>query len=135
MTIAANALAAAPKIDRRKLSAPGLKAFFRIAEKWKLSREEEMVLLGQTSRATVHNWRTNPDVALSKDTLERISYVLGIWKALQMLLPNEAAADGWIRRPNMAAPFGGRSALARMLSGQVADLYLVRQYLDAERGG
>jgi len=31
--------------------------------------------------------------------------------------------------------FGGRCALARMLSGQVADLYVVRQYLDAQRGG
>jgi hypothetical protein len=28
-----------------------------------------------------------------------------------------------------------RSALERMLSGQVADLFVVRQYLDAQRGG
>jgi hypothetical protein len=40
-----------------------------------------------------------------------------------------------LRRPNSAAPFGGRSALERMLSGNVADLYEVRRYLDAERGG
>jgi hypothetical protein len=39
-----------------------------------------------------------------------------------------------VRQPNNAAPFGGRSALERMLSGQVADLYVVRQYLDAQRG-
>jgi hypothetical protein len=39
-----------------------------------------------------------------------------------------------VRKPNTAPPFGGRSALERMLSGQVADLYVVRQYLDAERG-
>jgi hypothetical protein len=67
--------------------------------------------------------------------MERISYVLGIYKALQVLLPDAAAADGWVRRPNAAPPFGGRSALERMLSGNVADLFLVRQYLDAQRAG
>jgi hypothetical protein len=66
--------------------------------------------------------------------LERLSYILGIYKALQILLPDEAAADAWIRQPNDAAPFGGRTALERMLSGHVADLYEVRRYLDAERG-
>jgi hypothetical protein len=58
----------------------------------------------------------------------------GIYKSLQILLPEPGAADAWVRKPNTAAPFGGRSALDRMLSGQVADLYVVRQYLDAERG-
>jgi hypothetical protein len=64
-----------------------------------------------------------------------VSYVLGIYKALQILLPQQAAADAWVRRPNAAPLFGGRPALDRMLSGNVADLYVVRQYLDAQRGG
>ena len=58
----------------------------------------------------------------------------GIYKSLQILIPDARAADEWVRKPNAAPPFGGRSALERMLSGQVADLYVVRQYLDAERG-
>ena len=74
-------------------------------------------------------------VELPRDTLERLSYILGIYKALQILLPDEQAADRWIRKPNVAPVFAGRSALEQMLSGQVADLYRVRQYLDAERGG
>ncbi len=126
---------AIPKPDRRKLSPAALRAFFRIAALWDLSVEEQMTLLGLTTRSTFFNWQKKPDVALPRDTLERISYVLGIYKALQILLPEDRAADGWIRRPNAAPPFGGRSALDRMLSGQVADLYTVRQYLDAERGG
>jgi hypothetical protein len=68
------------------------------------------------------------------DTLERLSYLLGIYKALQILLPDPQAADEWVRKSNSAPPFGGDSALERMLSGQVADLYVVRQYLDAQRG-
>jgi hypothetical protein len=124
-----------PKLDRRRLSAPGLKAFFRIAGLWGLSGEEQMTLLGLTSRSTFFNWRRDPPVSLSKDTLERISYVLGIYKALRILLPDDKAADAWVRQPNTATLFGGRSALERMLSGQVADLFVVRQYLDAQRGG
>jgi hypothetical protein len=126
---------ASPKLDRRRLSAPGLKAFFRIAGLWGLSGDEQMTLLGLTSRSTFFNWRRDPDVSLSKDTLERISYVLGIYKALRILLPDDKAADGWVRQPNAATLFGGRSALERMLSGQVADLFVVRQYLDAQRSG
>ncbi len=94
-----------------------------------------MTLLGVTARSTFFKWKKDPNTALPKDTLERISYILGIYKALQILLPDEKAADDWVKRPNEAPLFSGRSALDRMLSGQVADLFVVRQYLDAQRGG
>ena len=122
-------------INRHRLSGPGLRAFFRTAELWDLSVDEQMTLLGLNARSTYFKWKQQQPAALPRDTLERISYVLGIHKALQILLPNEAAADAWVKRPNNAPLFGGRSALERMLSGQVADLFVVRQYLDAERGG
>ena len=125
----------ATALDRKGLSGPALRTFFRIAELWSLSVEEQMTLLGLSARSTFFKWRKAPNVVLPKDTLERISYVVGIYKALQILLPDEKAADEWVKQPNAASPFGGRAALDRMLSGQVADLFLVRQYLDAERGG
>jgi hypothetical protein len=112
----------------------GLRAFTRIAELWRLSIPEQLALLGITSRSTYFKWRKEPQPRLPRDTLERLSYLLGIYKALQLLLPDAHAADEWVRRPNDAPLFGGRSALERMLSGNVADLYLVRQYLDAQRG-
>ena len=121
--------------DRKGLSGPALRTFFRIAGLWGLSIDEQMTLLGVTARSTFFKWKKNPNTVLPKDALERISYVLGIYKALQILLPDEQAADAWIWRPNTAPPFGGRSALGRMMSGQVADLFVVRQYLDAQRGG
>lgn len=129
------AAAPLPKLDRRKLSPAALRAFFRIAGLWGLTVEEQMQLLGLTTRSTFFNWQKDAEVSVPKDTLERISYILGIYKALQILLPNDKAADGWIRRPNTNPLFGGRSALDRMLSGLVADLFVVRQYLDAQRGG
>ncbi len=118
-----------------KVSVPALRTFFRIADSWGLSNKERMKLLGSPARSTFYYWKQTRDVALPQDTLERLSYIFGIYKALQILLPRPDAADAWIRKPNTAALFGGRSALDRMLSGQVADLFLVRQYLDAQRGG
>jgi hypothetical protein len=126
----------APDIPPGQLAAAGLRAFVRIAEAWGLSVDEQMRLLGQPPRSTFFAWRKQPEKAsLSRDTLERLSNLLGIYKSLQILLPDAAAADAWVRQPNSAAPFGGRSALQRMLAGNVSDLNLVRRYLDGVRGG
>jgi Protein of unknown function (DUF2384) len=134
-SITARSAPAVAAFDRRGLSGPGLRTFFRIAAAWRLSVDEQMTLLGLTARSTYFKWKKGEDTVLPKDTLERISYILGIYKALQILLPDPAAAAGWIRKPNDAPTFAGRSALERMLSGRVADLYVVRQYLDAQRSG
>lgn len=122
-------------VDPATAAAPAFRTFFRIAERWRLSADEQMTLLGIPSRSTYYKWRHEPPARLSPDLLERLSYLFGIYKDLQVLLPEPAAADAWVRKPNGAPLFGGRSALERMLSGHVADLYVVRQYLDAERGG
>ncbi len=132
MTI--QSLPAAPP-DRKNLSGPALRTFFRIAELWSLSVDEQMTLLGLSARSTFFRWKKDSNVVLPKDTLERISYILGVYKALQVLVPDEQAADEWVKRPNAAPLFSGRSALDLMMSGQVSDLFLVRQYLDAEHGG
>jgi hypothetical protein len=123
-------------VSPARMGAAGLRAFARIAEAWGLSVDEQIRLLGEPARSTFFAWRKHPDKAsLPRDTLERLSNLLGIWKSLQILLPETAAADAWVRKPNAAAPFGGRSALQHMLGGNVADLNLVRRHLDGVRGG
>jgi hypothetical protein len=125
-----------PALDTGELSAAGLRAFMNIARDWSLSAEEQIVLLGSPGRSTFFKWKSQPQSArLARDTLERLSLILGIYKALQILLPEPHAADTWIKRPNAAPPFGGRTALDRMLAGNISDLLAVRQYLDAMRGG
>lgn len=111
----------------------GLSTFFRIAAEWQLDGAQQMALLGLTSRTTFFRWKKSPPAALPPDTLERLSHVFGIYKSLQILLPGPAAAT-WINRPNSTPLFGGRPALDLMLNG-VAGLFLVRAYLDGERGG
>lgn len=116
------------------LAGAGLRAFFKLAERWQLRVAEQRKLLGDPPESTFYKWKRERDGALSRDTLERISYLLGIFKALAILFPQADRADEWLRKPNSAPVFGGKSALERMLSGNVADLFTVRQYLDAQRG-
>jgi hypothetical protein len=124
---------ALPDVAPAQLARAGLATFFRIADEWALDSAQQMALLGLTSRTTFFRWKKSPPAALPPDTLERLSHVFGIYKSLQVLLPASAAA-GWIHRPNAAPLFDGRPALDMMLGG-VAGLFLVRGYLDGERGG
>jgi Protein of unknown function (DUF2384) len=117
-----------------ELGGPALRSFFRLAEQWKLRIAEQRRLLGDPAESTFFKWKRDQDGNPGRDVVERISYLLGIWKALQILFPDPAQADAWLHKPNQAPLFGGHSALERMLSGNVGDLYVVRQYLDAQRG-
>ncbi len=118
-----------------KTASAGLRAFFNIAEAWKLSGAQQMSLLGLDNESTLYKWKKDPDSAKpSKDLIERISYILGIYRDLQTLLPDNASADAWVTNPSSAQLFGGKSPLDRMCHGSIVDLFLVRQYLARERG-
>ena len=110
----------------------GLKAFFAIMEKWGVSNDEAKRLLGQPSKSTFHNWKSGSIGARTAgefDLASRISYLLGIFRALELLYQQPEMADSWVRKPNEA--FGGQSALERMSAGQMVDLAAVREYLDS----
>lgn len=109
------------------------RAFFRIMDAWGVAETDAITLLGGPSRATFYNYKKGAGGRLSADMLDRVSYILGIYKALQLLFIEKEQADSWIRKPNAA--FGGQSALQRMLAGKIVDLAAVRTYLDAVRGG
>ena len=116
-------------------AAAALRTFFNIATAWELSNAEQQRLLG-CGRTAFFDWKAGRvKAALDAATLERLSHLFSIYGALQILLPLPERADAWIRKPNSAPLFGERSALDRMLGGQVSDLFVVRQYLDAQRGG
>jgi len=123
-----------PILNRPEAAGAALRTFFRIAASWNLSDTDAMALLGAT-RSTYFRWKANPERARpSRDTFERLSYVFGIYKALQILLPRKESADTWLSRENDAPLFGGITPLDRLRAGQVADLYQTRQFLDAQRG-
>ncbi len=124
-----------PQPDASLIANTALQAFFTLSEHWQLSTREEQNLLGSPAKSTFFKWKSEKTATrLSRDTLERVSYLLGIYKALNILLPTAKAADEWLRKPNTAPLFNGQSAIDRMLAGSLIDLADVRRYLDAQRG-
>ncbi len=113
-----------------------LPAIFNIFKEWKLKGAQQMILLGLSNEKTLYNWKNQPEKAkLTRDLLERTSYILGIYKSLQILLPDRTLANRWLSTPNDNPLFNGTAPLNRLLAGQVVDLATVRNFLDAERGG
>lgn len=121
--------------DRRRLTGPGLRSFWNLARLWSLTDDEQMRLLGISSKTTLRRWRLGQATALRRETFERLSLALGIFRALNEIFGPGEAADNWIRLPNRAWLFGGRPALDLMLSGPVKNLYEVRNYLDGVLSG
>lgn len=109
-----------------------LKAFNRIADAWHLSRPERRQLLAISDR-TADRWRDPAKAGPTRDQLERVSYILGIYTGLAAIFESSPLSIEWVRRDNV--DFGGGSPLARMLAGNVGDLAFVRAYVDAWRAG
>lgn len=121
--------------DPKRIASAALQAFFNLSTRWQLSVAEERTLLGSPPESTFYKWKAEKSASrMSRDTLDRISYLLGIYKDLNILLPSPRAADEWIRKANIAPLFNGQSAMERMLAGGIVDLADVRRYLDAQRG-
>jgi uncharacterized protein (DUF2384 family) len=108
-----------------------LEGFFKIMEHWKAGNPTSRRILGNPAERTFFEWKGGRAARLSDDTLRRIGYVAGIWKALQIVYSEPAMADTWVSRPNDF--FGGQTPLQRMAAGDVTDLAAVRAYIDAAR--
>src|SRR5690349_8629234 len=116
-----------PRVD----PVAALRGFFHITDAWSTTAEEARMMLGAPAERTYYAWRAGNAVRVPADTLRRIGYVAGIYKALQILYSDPPLADGWVKRPNRA--FGAQTPLQRMCAGDVTDLAAVRDYLDAAR--
>jgi len=111
------------------------KVVLNIFDKWHCSTDEALILLG-LKRSTWFKYKSTPDKAsFSPDLKERISYLLNIHAALRILFSHPESVYGWVRKPNKAPFFSGRSAMDIMLQGRVVDLWSIASRLNAQRGG
>jgi len=129
----ANPESRADRQQRKRLSGPAIRTFLRLAEAWHMTVGEQIALLGYPGESTYFKYKAERGGTLSFDTLTRISLLLGIYKALHILYPDERLADSWIKLPNSNPLFGGKPALELMMSG-IDGLYQVRRLLDGRRG-
>ena len=122
------------RAERERLSKSALKGFFRLAAAWQLRDEDARELLGGLSSSAFYEWTKNPQRVLEVDRITRISYLIGIYKALHILY-GDKLADEWVGLPNKNPVFGGRTPLSQMLAGGILAMQTVRKLLDARRGG
>lgn len=108
-----------------------LEGFFAIMARWNVANSASRIILGLPPERTFYEWKKGRVARLPEDTLRRIGYVAGIWKALQIVYSQPEQADTWVNRPNKS--FGGQTPLQRMAAGDVTDLAAVRAYVDAAR--
>jgi len=120
--------------ERERLSRSSLHAFLNIMARWQIRDEDARRLLGGIAASTFYDYKRNPERVLDQDKLVRISYLIGIFKALN-ILHGENLADRWVRMPNQNRIFGGRTPLDYMIRGGAPALQVVRRLLDARRGG
>lgn len=119
---------------RERLSAPALKAFFNIAARWKVRDEDARALLGGVTNGPFYEMKRKPERMLDTDRLTRVSYLIGIFKALH-ILHSRKLADEWVRLPNSNPIFDGETPLAYMIRGGLPAMQTVRRLLDARRAG
>src|SRR6476659_5366626 len=111
---------------RERLSAPALKAFFNIMARWQVRDEDARALLGGVTNGPFYEMKRKPGRLLDTDRLTRISYLIGIFKALN-ILHSESLADEWVRLPNQNPIFAGQSPLAYMMRGGLPAMQVLRR--------
>ena len=122
-----------PSISDADKAAAGLTAFFSIAEEWGLATDQQQILLGSPGRSTFFQWKRNKQGNLSRDALDRLSYLLGIYKGVNILFSADHVQQ-WLHNTNDNPLFNQQSPLDYMLSGSLVALADVRRYLDWARG-
>jgi hypothetical protein len=131
-------LEAAPDLsarsERERLSPAALRAFFNIMARWQVRDEDARALLGGVTNGPFYEMKRSPERILETDRLTRISYLVGIFKALN-ILHGQPLADEWVRLPNSNPLFAGEAPLAFMMRGGLPAMQTVRRLLDARRAG
>jgi len=120
--------------ERTRLSSSAVKAFFNIASKWEIKDEQARELLGGLASSSFYELKKNPNKTLDVDRITRISYLIGIYKALHILY-GDTLSDKWVKMPNQNRLFNGSSPLEFMALGGIVAMQSVRALLDARRGG
>lgn len=102
--------------------------------RWKVRDEDARALLGGVSNGPFYEMKRNPGRVLDADRLTRVSYLIGIFKALR-ILHSDQLGDEWVQLPNQNPIFGGASPLSYMIRGGLPAMQTVRRLLDARRAG
>lgn len=110
-------------------AAVSLKGFRYIMAQWGCTGAEQKQLLG-LSQEGFDELTSDPAGSMSEQVLLRISYLMGIARALHSLYPTDDRVASRLSKPTTDEPFCGLSPLAFMLAAPIEALPLTRRYFD-----
>ena len=111
-----------------------VRAVARAIDSWNLTGQEAADLL-DVPLATWNRMKAGTFKGkLDRDKVMRASLIIGIFKGLRLLF-NGPLTFGWPKTKNTGSLFGGNEPLALMIDGGIPAMVLVRQHIDALRGG
>lgn len=120
--------------DRRRLTAPALKALLRLMAAWRVPNEQAAALIGVSpstwDRVRYGRWSQT----LSQDQFMRASALIGIYKGLHLLFADRLA-DDWPTLRNRGPLFENLTPVESMIEGGIPQMLDVRAHVDALRGG
>ena len=120
--------------NRDRLSSDAIRVFFNIAAHWRIRDIDARLLLGGVSNGVYYSLKKGQERPLNEDKLTRISYLIGIFKALNVIY-SEELADRWIKLPNKNRIFRGATPLEFLIQGGIPAFAILRKLLDARQGG
>lgn len=121
--------------ERERLSASAIGAYANIMDVWNITEEDARVVFGGMSHGNYHNHKKKPEnYVLSQDRLTRVSYCIGIFKALNIIYDQELA-DKWMTLPNKNKLFRGTTPFEFIKQGGIPAFLEVRKLVDGRRGG
>lgn len=124
---------AVEKIAQSDAASMSLHVAVNILSKWKATTEQMATILGVSS-ASINRAKRKGSVNLSRDQLERVSYILNIHSALRTVFDNPENVYGFVKKRNHNPYFNGATPFELMLRGSLANLYEVFKRIDGLRG-
>lgn len=106
-----------------------------LLDHWKLSGEDQLVLLGLNpeSRVSLKRYREGNALSNNRDLLDRVGHLLAIHKSLRIIFPqNLELAYRWMSTRNKN--FKNMTPVEVVKQYGFTGLVMVRSYLDRERG-
>ena len=122
------------RAERERLGGDAARAFINMMTRWKIRDADARGLLGGMSNGAYYALKKRPDRMLDEDRIRRVSYLVGIFGALNALY-GETLADRWMTLPNRNRIFGGLTPVEYLVRGGTPAFATVRRLLDARRGG
>ena len=122
------------RAERERLGGDAARAFINMMARWKIRDADARRLLGGMSNGAYYALKKRPDRMLDEDRIRRVSYLVGIFGALNALY-GEKLADRWMTLPNGNRIFGGLTPVDYLVRGGMPAFATVRRLLDARRSG